>query len=639
MRLRTHSTRLAAVLLGAASLAWAGTAAAQDAPAPSTGKGFALQRFTPSFAGDRLFGVSSPYASGDPGFHASLLLDYASNPLLVSRVKGITDPTGVVTEQLMFHVSATFAILDRVAFNIDIPAAVANNGDDPTFRGITFASPHNAAFADLRLGLRARLFGKEDAPFQVGVQGMMWLDTGSQSELTGDGDVHGLPQLVLGGMTNRVVWSFAAGPHLRPSTTFNDVDLGSTMEMGAGVALRLGEERRFQVGPEATVGFAFENQKRRNTHAEVLLGAKYRITNDIEAGVAAGPGLTPGYGTPDARFIASIALTPDRFAPPPPPPDGDKDGVPDASDKCPTEPQGDKPDPKKAGCPAPPDLDKDGVGDNEDACIDVAGVPSSDPAKNGCPGDNDGDGVLDKDDKCPDTPQGDKPDPMLAGCPAPPDADGDGILDKDDACPAIKGIASADKTQNGCPGDSDKDGIRDDQDACPDVRGFRDQDPKKNGCPKIVRLIGTEIVILQQVQFATGTAKLTGNSDEILSEVASVLEQRAEITKLEVQGHTDNKGNKVGNKQLSQARAEAVLKALVKKGIAADRLSAVGYGQEVPIADNGTEEGRAKNRRVQFKILEKAEEVERATAGAARTTEPFEEDLTAAPTCHRFPCS
>lgn len=605
MRLRNISTWLAAALLGGGAFCASGSAAAQDAPTAVT-TGFALQRFTPSFAGDRFFGVSSPYASGDPGFHAAFIGDYASNPLLVSRVKGITDPTGVVTDQLVFHLNATFAIFDRLALNLEIPAVVVNDGDDPVYRGTSFASPHDPAFADMRLGLRARILGGERDLFQLGVQGFLWAPTGSRDGFSGDGEVRGMPQIVLGGFSPRLVWSFTAGAHLRPTTVYNDVEIGHSMELGAGVAIRLGDERRVQVGPEATFGFGLESQKRRNTHAEILLGAKYRITDGMEAGLAAGPGLTPGYGTPDVRFVGSIAYTPDRYPPPAPPPDADKDGVADDKDQCPQKAQGDKPDPKKPGCPAPPDKDKDGIADDVDACLDVAGVESADPAKNGCPGDSDGDGVLDKDDKCPDTAQGEKADPALPGCPAPPDADGDGVLDKDDACPTVKGIASQDKAQNGCPGDSDGDGVRDDQDACPEIKGMKDADPKKNGCPKIVRLIGTEIVILQQVQFATGTANLTGNSDEILSEVAGVLKERPEIVKLEIQGHTDDKGNKNANKQLSQARADSVMKALVKKGIAPERLTAKGYGQEVPIADNKTEEGRAKNRRVQFKILERA---------------------------------
>lgn len=605
--LRFHAFRrlpwFAGALIGGAAALAAGNASAQTA---TTGNpGFALQRFTPSFAGDRFFGVSSPYASGELGFHVGILADYASNPLLVSRVKGITDPTGVVTDQMHLHLNATFALFDRLAVNVDAPAALLNGGDDPVYRGTAFASPDGAAWGDLRIGLRARLFGEERDPFQIGVQGFLWTPTGKRDAFTGDEEVRGMPQLVLGGFHDRFVWSFNAGAHLRPATTYNNVDIGHSVELGAALGLRLGDERRFQVGPEVTVGFAAENASRRNTHAEVMLGAKYRFLGRMEAGVAAGTGVTPGYGTPDARFIAGLTYTPERYPAPPPPADTDKDGVTDDKDQCPQAAAGDRPHPKKPGCPEPPDTDKDGAYDEEDACPAVAGVASEDPKKNGCPADTDGDGLADAEDACPDKPQGEAPDPKNPGCPAPPDTDGDGVFDRDDACPTIKGLASADATQNGCPGDSDGDGVRDDLDACPEIRGAKDADPAKNGCPKIVRFKGTEIVILQQVQFATGTARLTGNSDEILTEVANVLKERGEITKLEVQGHTDDKGNKAGNKALSQARAEAVMKAIVAKGVAAERLSAKGYGQEEPIADNATEEGRAKNRRVQFKVLEK----------------------------------
>jgi OOP family OmpA-OmpF porin len=604
MRSRKPSTWLAGALLGSAALVAAGSAAAQGADAP-TNTGFALQRFTAAPAGDRLFSVSSPYASGDPGLHVALLLDYASNPLLVSRVKGLTEPTGVVTGQMYFHVNATFAIFDRLAFNLDIPSAIVNSGDDPTFRGTTFASPRNPAFGDLRLGLRARIFGGERDAFQLGVQGFVWAPTGTRTDFTGDGEVRGMPQLLLGGFRDRFVWSFTAGAHLRPKTVYNNVVIGNSMEFGAGAGVRLGDERRFQIGPEITVSVSLEEAKRRNTHAEILLGAKYKITPDVEAGIAAGPGVTPGYGTPDVRFIGGLTYTPDRYPPPAPPADADKDGVVDEKDQCPQMAQGDKPDPKKPGCPAPPDRDKDGIADDADACIDVAGVESATPTKNGCPGDQDGDGVIDLQDKCPDKAQGDKGDPMNPGCPAPADADADGVLDRDDACPALAGLANADRTQNGCPGDSDGDSIRDDQDACPEIKGPKDQDPKKNGCPKMVRFVGAELVILQQVQFTTGTAKLTGNSDEILTEVATVLKDHPELIKLEVQGHTDNKGNAPANKKLSQSRAESVVKAVVAKGVAAERLTAKGYGQEVPLGDNTTDEGRAKNRRVQFKVLER----------------------------------
>ncbi len=604
MRSRNISTWLFGMVLGSAALMAANTANAQEGAAPST-TGFALQRFSPALAGDRFFSVSSPYASGETTLHAGLLVDYATNPLLVSRVKGVTDDTGVVTDQMHVHLNATFALFDRLAVNIDIPAAVLNEGNDPTYRGIAFGSPHNAAFSDLRIGLRGRIYGDEQDLFQLGVQGFLWAPTGNRKDFTGDEQARGMPQLLLGGFHDRFVWSFTTGVQIRPESTFNNVSIGNSMEMGAGFAFRLGDERRVQVGPEATVGFALENGKRRNTHGEILLGAKYRVVNDLEVGIAAGPGITPGYGTPDARFIGSVTYTPMRHPPKPPVLDADKDGVPDDTDLCRDAVPGDKPDPKRPGCPAPPDKDGDGVTDAADACAEILGVAHEDAKKNGCPLDSDNDGIADDKDLCPDKPAGDKVDPQNAGCPMPPDTDADGIFDRDDSCPNVKGFANADKKENGCPGDSDGDGIRDDKDACPEIRGKEDADASKNGCPKIVRFVGSEIVILQQVQFTTGTAKLTGNSDEILSEVASVLKERSEITKLEVQGHTDNKGNKAGNKNLSQRRADAVMKAIADKGIAKDRLAAKGYGQEEPIADNSTDEGRAKNRRVQFKILEK----------------------------------
>jgi outer membrane protein OmpA-like peptidoglycan-associated protein len=608
MRARKLSTWLTSALLGGAAIATAGGASAQSAQASGT-TGFALERFLAAPAGDRFFGVSSPYASGDPAVHVALLADYASNPLLISRVKGTTEPTGVVTDQALLHVNATFAIFDRLAVNIDIPAVIDNGGNDPTYRGVTFASPHNASFADLRFGLRARLLGAERDLFQLGVQGFLWAPTGSKADFSGDGEVRGMPQLLLGGLRDRFVWSFTAGAQLRPKTVYNNVVIGNSMEFGAGIGVRIGDERRVQVGPEATVGFSVDQPVRRNTHAEILLGAKYRVIRDVEIGAAAGPGLTPGYGTPDVRFVGSIAYTPDRYPPPAPPPDKDGDGVTDDLDKCPTQPEGDHPDPKRPGCPAPPDRDKDGIADDVDACIDVPGVESSDPAKNGCPGDADGDGVIDAQDKCPDKAQGPKPDPLNPGCPAPPDADGDGVLDRDDACPSVAGPPNQDRAKNGCPVvaavDSDGDGITDDKDACPELKGPADQDPKKNGCPRTVRLSGNEISILEQVEFKTGTDKLTGNSDTIISEVAGVLKEHPEILKVEVQGHTDDQGKKAINKALSQKRAEAVQKALEAKGVAKERLAAKGYGQEQPIADNKTEEGRQKNRRVQFKILEK----------------------------------
>ena len=259
--------------------------------------------------------------------------------------------------------------------------------------------------------------------------------------------------------------------------------------------------------------------------------------------------------------------------------------------------------------PAPPkDTDLDTIVDTEDACPDVAGLPNPDKTKNGCPPpkDTDGDGIVDELDACKTEAGPANVDPAKNGCPPPKDTDGDTVTDDVDACKDLPGLVTTDPKTNGCPGDTDGDGFRDDQDACPQEKGVDDADPTKRGCPKLVRVTATEIIILEQVQFDTGKSTIKAVSDPLLDSVAQVLKEHPEILKIEVQGHTDNKGSKQLNKKLSQDRAGSVLKALEKRGIESGRLVAQGYGQDKPIADNKDEEGRAKNRRVQFVVLEKA---------------------------------
>lgn len=112
-----------------------------------------------------------------------------------------------------------------------------------------------------------------------------------------------------------------------------------------------------------------------------------------------------------------------------------------------------------------------------------------------------------------------------------------------------------------------------------------------------------KIEIRETIQFETGKAKIKRRSHVILDEVVKVMQTRTGISKVRIEGHTDTVGDADKNRTLSQARAESVLAYLVKKGIAANRLEAKGYGPDKPIADNKTDEGRSKNRRVEFTIV------------------------------------
>jgi outer membrane protein OmpA-like peptidoglycan-associated protein len=200
--------------------------------------------------------------------------------------------------------------------------------------------------------------------------------------------------------------------------------------------------------------------------------------------------------------------------------------------------------------------------------------------------------------------------------PPPPDADDDRVSDERDACPSVPGSASEDPLMNGCPElptDTDGDAIPDTHDACPRTPGPANVERRLHGCPPPppkpppkAELVAEAIVISEQVQFETGTAALKAESDAVLGQVARVLAEHPELELVEVQGHTDDTGTHELNQRLSDDRARAVVERLTRHGVAANRLVAKGYGQDRPIADNATEEGRAKNRRVEFRVLRPA---------------------------------
>jgi outer membrane protein OmpA-like peptidoglycan-associated protein len=589
------------------SLGAAMAAALAAAPGAANAQGLALDRFDPAPAGDRMFGVQSPFVAGHLTPHFMLEADYARKPLVIASLKTGDQLGSVVRDQFFLHVGGGLALWNRLYVHVDVPVALAQGGDSPSGTGSAFASPDKAQMGDLRLGARVRLFGEYDDPFQIGLSGKLWFPTGPSGAFVGTGGVRGLPELVLGGrVVDRIVWSAAAGPQIAGSTNYAGIDQGSMWNWGLGAGVQLLDDRHLQLGAEMYGALTFKDVQKRTTNAELVFTGRYRIIDDVEIGAGVGPGLTSGMGTPAVRVVAMVAYTPEQKRPD----DRDRDGIKDAEDACPDVPGVRSDDPKKNGCPIG-DRDKDGVLDPDDACPDVPGLRSDDPKKNGCPGpgDRDHDGIKDADDACPDVPGVKSDDPAKNGCPldAPvtKDRDGDGIFDDEDACPDIKGVRTRDPKTNGCPPDTDGDGIRDDKDACPNEKGPADPDPAKNGCPRSVRVTENEIFILEQVQFDTGAATIRKVSDPLLDEVAGVLKEHPEITKVEVQGHTDSKGNRSINTPLSKNRAAAVVKALTKRGIDARRLTSQGYGPDQPIASNDTEQGRQKNRRVQFKILEK----------------------------------
>lgn len=150
--------------------------------------------------------------------------------------------------------------------------------------------------------------------------------------------------------------------------------------------------------------------------------------------------------------------------------------------------------------------------------------------------------------------------------------------------------------------DRDRDGIPDELDACPDHAGPPSADPRRNGCPALAAVVGRRIQILQRIQFETDRDVIRPESEPVLRDVAAVLAAHPEITRVWVEGHTDGAGEAARNALLSEQRARAVLRWLVRRGVALDRLQARGLGPSRPIGNNRTPQGRAANRRVEFRI-------------------------------------
>ncbi|RRQ50161.1 OmpA family protein [Maribacter algicola] len=257
--------------------------------------------------------------------------------------------------------------------------------------------------------------------------------------------------------------------------------------------------------------------------------------------------------------------------------DTDGDGIYDKDDAC----------PEVAGLEAfngCPDSDGDGIEDSKDSCPNEAGSKEM----NGCP-DADGDGVADKDDACPN----EAGLAALAGC---PDADGDGVADKDDECPNEAGPSE----NKGCPWpDSDGDSVLDKDDQCPEVAGT----VANAGCPEVTEEVQKQLNdYARTILFDTGKSSIKAESTSVMVDIIQILNEYPNA-KFTVEGHTDSVGSAKLNQSLSESRALSVKEFLVDKGIEEFRLSAVGYGEDKPIATNNTAAGRAQNRRVEINLV------------------------------------
>lgn len=329
---------------------------------------------------------------------------------------------------------------------------------------------------------------------------------------------------------------------------------------------------------------------RASSTSEAIGGLRLLHASGLVVGLAAGPGITRGFGSPDLRGVLQLGwATPEELVTPTVDPCADTPEDPDGFED-------------EDGC-LDPDNDLDGILDTEDQCPMEPETRNEWQDTDGCPDeipDTDGDGLLDPNDRCPTEPEDVDQFEDDNGCPD-PDNDGDGVVDAADRCPVVPGVVE----NRGCPDtDGDEDTVVDRRDNCPVVPGV----PENYGCPReqrqTVRIEESQIAILDTVYFQTDRDLILRRSFAMLDNVAQVLNAHPEIEHIRVEGHTDSRGTREHNLDLSQRRAASVVRYLVAHGVAASRLEAVGYGPDRPVVPQArTPQEHAQNRRVVFGIV------------------------------------
>ena len=529
-----------------------------------------------------------------------------------NRLYGIID--GVVGGDLQVG----FGITDWLEVDLNIPFMEIAIVDQL----VGFGPGAHYSLGDIALSAKIAILNPTKKPIGIAIQPIITFPTGRPLLYMSDGVPTFGARASFSGRYTAFHWAAHAGYMVKPGRAIVDASLSAGDEIPFGAAVGFSPASMLDINLEfkgsAMVGSGRTeldgNRPIGQLHVpmELLPNLRVRTKMGLDVVVGGGPGLTFGSGSPQFRVFGGISWAPLPVA------DGDKDGVADAQDRCPNDPE-DKDDYNdKDGCP---DYDNDGdsILDENDKCpLDREDLDKFED-DDGCPDlDNDGDGIADVDDACPNEAEDVDGFADEDGCPE-DDADEDGVKDEDDECPTEPEDGDGFEDLNGCPDtDNDQDGILDVDDACPDqpenVNGVKDED----GCPDDVQAVikGEKILILDKVFFVTGKDQIIQKSYSVLNAVTKTLKDNPKIKKVRVEGHTDSRAGQDINQPLSERRAAAVVKYLVKKGIDASRLESVGFGETRPIDTNDTDEGMQRNRRVEFTILE--QEDVGAPAGAVK---------------------
>jgi outer membrane protein OmpA-like peptidoglycan-associated protein len=571
--------------------------------------------FRPSLDGYGILTVERAETAQQWGFGFKLFFNYATNPLrlaMYDAAAGAPRTTPLLERQMAVNLGAHLGFTNWLELAIDLPVSAqsysaaygqpGSSGDPTLTRSGFYAAPPftnvpppDAAALDARVALKARLV--RSSSFGLALAAIATLPFGDDSAFLGEGGVTFRSMLIADVTRGPFTVAVNVGAVVRPETIVADphdvslglaqprvlLDVGDELTWSAGVAWRFA-----RWGALATEAFGLvplvhsasrPGDAGRDFTADVLGGLQLFPLRDISIATGAGAGvISSSLRHDDLRVFIGVAWAPassGKGSVLSSTIDSDRDGVPDALDQCPDQAE-----------------DRDGFQDDD-----------------GCPDpDNDGDGIPDKLDRCPNEPEDRDSFQDDDGCPD-VDNDGDGIPDAQDHCPNEPEDKDGFQDDDGCPDlDNDGDGIADALDRCPNepetFNGIDDED----GCPDTggAAAPAERLAIAEHIGFEHGHAEVPPLAKPLLNRIADRINAHREIVRIRIEGHADDVGSSRTNRQISQARAEAVRDYLIGRGVDANRLQAVGFGGERPIEGRKTDAARAKNRRVEFIVVESA---------------------------------
>lgn len=588
-----------------ASLAVGGISADAFAQAeninPGTnGSGADTHLFRAAIDSKGFFSVNGADLLGANDISLGLILDYGYGLLPLAEGHEVEDENFLLKHSFQGTLNFDYGIANWVVLGISAPVVLAgiNNANDIGPTGATYNLPSYFAqgLSYIALHAKVRIIRPGDEPgvglafivqggpeligsddFLAEPAGFIWPQLAFEARV-GSGGIWRL------GLNGGFRAHFGEGSQLgegadgEPQLENGLFEYGQLVTAGFGTSIRVADPLDLVAETYSTFLVTGESDSKQRISAEAIGGIKLFIDGNSYLHIGGGAGYTPGFQTATARGTVGFVFEPSIG-------DRDRDGIKDDEDDCPDQPE-----------------DKDGFQDTKS---------ESPEGQYGCPDpDNDGDGILDEDDDCPNNPEDKDGDADTDGCPETRDGDRDrdGIWDSKDQCPDEPEDKDGFEDKDGCPDlDNDKDGIPDAIDACRDVPGVKEN----YGCPpeenKKVIISENSILILEKVQFATGSAKILEQSFGIIDAVADTLKQHGEFTLVEVQGHADERAADDYNLRLTKDRAKSVVAALVQRGVTQNRLRGQGYGEYCPLDDGKNNEAYEKNRRVEFKIVRTAE--------------------------------